>query len=349
MPAPLMAAAVVAAPIVGGLMGNIMSAGDRRQAKKMMKQAYEELKKVGLPPDLSAPLILQEFQKAGILTPELEEDLTLARSEFESIQEDPELRDTQLEALNRFKQQTKGGLAGDERAALAEIQKTLAQEAEGKRQQILLDSQRRGMGGSGAELIAQLQGAQAADDRASTQGNELMKLIAERVRSGANDMAGLSGTMRDQDYTRARDRAAAIDARNQFQYTNSMARNARNVDRTNLANAANLENAQRIKDANVTMANQEQLRQRNEKGAYWDRKLGYGQSLANARLGQAGQYQAAADRTAGMFSGLGQGVGQGLSAYAKYSAGQSDDGSDYNEDADGSAMNYSGGKYDNWS
>jgi hypothetical protein len=321
MPVPAaLVAATVAAPVVGGLMGNIMSAGDRSQARKAMKQAYEELKKVGLPPDLSSAIIFEEFTKAGILTPELEEDLQLARSEFEQIKEDPTLRNTQLEALNRFKQQSQGGLAGDERAALNDIQRELARDAEAKRHQILMDSQRRGMGGSGNELIAQLQGAQAADEAAATQGNELMKLIAQRVRTGAQDSANLSGQMRDQDYQRQSDRARALDARNQFQYTNSMARNARNTDRTNRVNEMNLSEAQRLRDANVNQRNQELLRQRNEKGAHWDRKLSYGQSMANARLGQAGQYNAQADRTAGMYSGIGQGVGQGLSAFAKYQA-----------------------------
>lgn len=322
MPAPLMmAGAAIAAPIVGGLMGNIMSAGDRRQAKQMMKKAYAELKKVGLPPDLSGPLILQEFQKAGMLTPELEEDLQLSRSEFESIQEDPSLRETQLEALNKFRQQAQGGIQADERAALNQIQRENAQAVQAQREQILMDQQRRGMGGSGNELIAQLQASQAGADQASQQGDALMKLIAERVRSGANDMANLGGQMRDQDYQRARDRAAAIDARNQFQYTNSMSRQSRNTDRVNQANAANLDNAQSIRNANTTLRNNEQLRQRNEQGNYWDKKMQYGSALANARLGQASQYNAQADRTAGMYSGIGQGVGQGLSAYAKMSGG----------------------------
>lgn len=332
MAVPLMAAAVVAAPIVGGLMGNIMGAGDRAAAKKAMKQAYAELQKVGMPPDLSGPLILQEFQKAGILTPELEEDLQLAESEFVNIKEDPTLRDTQLEALNRFKQQTRGGLAGDERATLNQIQRENAINTEAKRQQILMDQQRQGMGGSGNSLIAQLQAAQSGADMASQQGDSLMKLVAERVRSGANDMANLGGQMRDQDYTRQRDRAQAIDARNQFQYTNSMARQARNIAAKNQAQAANLDNAQNISNANVNMRNNEQARQRQAQGDYWDRKMSYGSALAGAKLGQVGQYQANADRTAGMYSGIGQGVGQGLSAYAKYSAANPSAGSGYGGD-----------------
>lgn len=324
-PMTMMAIGSVAAPVIGGLMGNLMGAGDRAAAKKAMKQAYAELQKVGMPPDLSGPLILEEFKKAGILTPELEEDLNLAQTEFVNIKEDPNLKNTQLEALNRFKGQMQGGLAGDERATLNQINRETAQNVEAKRQQILLDQQRQGMGGSGNSLIAQLQASQAGAEMASQQGDSLMKLIAERVRSGAQDSAQLSGQMRDQDYTRQRDRAAALDARNQFQYTNSMARNARNIQAKNQAQAANLDNAQTVMNANTNLRNNEQARQRQEQGNYWDKKMSYGSALANAKLGQASNYQAQADRTGAQYSGIGQGVGQGLSAYAKYSAGQNDE------------------------
>lgn len=318
--APVVIAAV-AAPIVAGVVGSIMSSGDRKAAKKAMKKAYAELAAVGMPPDLSRELIMKEFSSQGILTPELEEDLAMEESEFKNITEDSSVRDTQLEALNKFKQQADTGFGMEERAAFNQMQQQVRQDQRAKQQQILADQQRRGMAGSGNELVAQLLSSQAGADQASAQGNELAAMIAQRVRQGTQDMSGAAQNLRSQDYQVSSDRAQAIDARNQYLHQNSTARQARNVASTNEAAAANLANKQRISEMNTNLANQEKLRQSHEEGALFDRKMGLAQAKANARVGQAGSYQAAADRTAGQAAAIGAGVGQGISAYAKTQSG----------------------------
>jgi hypothetical protein len=311
------AAAAIAAPVVGGLVGNLMGQKDRSAAKKAMQQALAELEQVGLPPNMAKELIFKEFEQVGILTPELEEDLHLAESEYATLKEDPTLRTTQLEALNRFKQQSTGGLAGDERAALNDILGQTRQDVRAKQDQILADSQRRGMGGSGMSLIAQLQASQAGADQSADQGMDLMGLLAQRVRQGTSDMANTAQNMRSQDYQVASDRAKALDARNEYLHQNSQARQARNIATKNDAMAANLQNKQRVSEMNTNLANQEKLRQAEAERQYWQDKFGLAQAKANAQTGQANMYNQQADRTAQMYSGIGQGVGQGISGYAK--------------------------------
>ena len=85
------AAAGAASAVVGGVVGNIASAGDRAAQRRAMKAALQELQKVGLPPDLSAPLILRELQVQGVYTPELEQDLSDTFAEVKLIQEDEKL------------------------------------------------------------------------------------------------------------------------------------------------------------------------------------------------------------------------------------------------------------------
>ena len=116
----LAAIAAVAAPIVGGIVGNIMSQGDKASAKKAMKQAVAELESIGYPPDTSKELILQEFERQGVYTPELEQDLsdTLAESAVANIEEDQSLRDIQKSALAQLGQRAKTGLSAEDRAAL---------------------------------------------------------------------------------------------------------------------------------------------------------------------------------------------------------------------------------------
>lgn len=313
-----MAGAAVAAPIIGGLVGNVMSQGDRNAAKKAMKQAYAELQKAGYPPDLSKEIIYKQFESAGVLTPELEEDIHMAQSEFNNIKEDPQLRESQLEALNKFKQQSQGGLAADERAAYNQMMQGVRQDTRSKTDQILADQQRRGQGaGSGNSLIAQLQAAQSGADQAASQSDDLMSLIAQRVRQGTQDMSGAAQQVRAQDYNVASDKASALDARNQFMQTNSMARQQRNVGAKNDAQQMNLANKQNLMNTNTQQANAEKLRQVQEQGNLYDRNLNLAQAKAAAKTGQQQYYQQQAQQTAEMYAGAGKSIGEGVSAYAK--------------------------------
>lgn len=313
----MMAIGSAAAPIIGGLVGNVMAQGDRNKAKQAMKAALAELRAVGFPPDLSKEIIFKEFESAGILTPEMEEDIELADTEFRTIQEDPALREAQLQALNKFKQQSETGLGAEERAALNQIQQATRQDVRAKQEQILADAARRGQAGGGAALIAQLQASQAGADQASQQGNELAALIAQRVRQGAQDMSGAAGSLRSQDYGVASDRARAIDERNRFLNQNAVARQMRNVSSRNEAQQYNLQNAQRLGEMNTNLANQEKLRQNEAERQFYQDKLNLAQAKANARTGQQQFYQDQAKQTQEMFTGLGKSVGEGVSAYSK--------------------------------
>lgn len=326
------AAGAAAAPIVGGIVGHVLSQGDRAAAKKAMKQAMKELEAVGYPPDLSAQIIYQQFEQVGALTPELEEDIALAQSEYNNIKEDQNLRNTQLDALNKFKQQSTGGLAGDERAAMNEILNKQRQEQQAAQANILNDQARRGMGGSGAGLVAQLQATQSAAGNAANQGMDLMSLLAQRVRQGTQDMAGTAQNVRSQDYQLSSDKASALDARNQYLHQNSQARQSRNVDSLNRAQAANLQTAQEVANANTQQYNAEKLRQNQAQQKYYDSKLGYAQAKANARLGQAGNYQNQAQQESNMYSGIGNGVGQGIAGYSAAKTAQANSDRQYELD-----------------
>ncbi len=309
---PLIAGAVVAAPIVGGLLGNVMSQGDRNAQKKAMKQALKELESVGLPPDLSKEIIYQQFQQVGIMTPQLEEDLndSIAESELSKIEEDPSLRKAQLEALASMQNRAKVGLSAEDRAALNQIRNEVQRDAEAKRQQVLQSMQARGMGGSGAALIAQLQAGQDAQNLASQQSDTAMAQAQSRALQALGQSADMASQVRGQDFDVNQAKAAAIDERNRFLAENSIARQQRNVASLNQAQAMNLQEQQRIAEANIQQANQEKLRQVAEQGSLYDRTLGYKQAKANALTGQAGTYGANAAATAQGYAQMGAGVGQ---------------------------------------
>jgi hypothetical protein len=316
-PMSTMAIASIATPVIGGLIGNIAGSKDRKQQQAMIAQAVNELKSVGLPPDLSKEIIYQQFQQVGILTPQLEEDIDIAESELAKIEEDPALRDTQMQALEMFKQQAQSGMGAQERAALNEIRGQVAKDTEAKRQQIISDAQRRGQAGGGAELVAQLQATQGGADTASAQGDRLASMLAERIRQGAQDMSGAAQNLRSQDLGVEEMKARALDERNRFMEQNMMGRQTRNVGSLNDAQRYNLGEQQRISDANISLSNQEKLRQNEAKEDLYKNTLEYKKAIAGAYTGQA---QAAADRSKEkreMFTQLGNTAGTAMGAVEK--------------------------------
>lgn len=312
---PLMTAAV-AGPVIGGIMGNISASSSRKQAAAASAAAYAELQKIGLPPDLSKEIIMQQFQSQGILTPELEQDIFLQASQVSQIQEDPALRGAQMEALNTLGQVSRGGLRAEDRAAYNELRASTQRDAEAKRQQILQQMMAKGQSGSGNELMVQLQAAQAAEDAQSAGADRLAAQASQNALAALGQRSNLAGSVRGQDLGVEEMRARALDDRNRFLYENSAARQRSNVGALNEAQQANLANKQRLSEMNINQANTEMQRQQQAKRDYFQDQLGLASAKASALNNQASQYQAAGQQKADMWSGVGSAVGQGFGAYA---------------------------------
>lgn len=314
--------AAAAGPVVGGLIGGMSASKGRREQQKMIKRAIAELQAVGLPPNLSREIIFKEFERVGILTPQLEEDIQVSASEVANLTEDPLLRINQLQALDMMKQRAKTGFGPQEMAAQAQITTNAARNAEAKRQQVISDAARKGMDRSGAGLVAQLLAAQSGDELVSSEGDRLMSMMADRIRQGASDLASTSSQVRSQDFQAELARRQAADERNRFIAQNSIARQRSNVDRLNQAQLANLSEQQRVADTNTQMANAERLRQVQAQRDYWQDRFSYGSAMANARLGAASSAGAQAQAQANMFQGIGNAIGTGLGGIASYQQNQ---------------------------
>jgi hypothetical protein len=314
---PWLAAAAVAAPIVGGLVGNYMAKGDKESQKKAMKQAMAELEKAGTPPDLSKALILQEFQKAGIYTPDLEEEINVAESEMGNLILSPDSKTAQMKALGLLGNLGKVGMGAEDRAALNQVRQATQRDAEAKRQQILQQMQAQGMGGSGASLMAQLGAGQQAAELASQQSDSLMANASSARRNAIEQYGRMAGEMRNTDYNQASEIARAKDERNKFLAQNSIERQRQNVGALNSAQQSNLQEQQRIADANNAMKNAETQRQSQAQRDYFQDKLGLASAKANALTGQANYYGQQAQNTAASYGAMGSAVGSGVAAYGQ--------------------------------
>lgn len=316
---PWMAAAAIAAPIVAGVIANIQSKKDKASQKAAMKDAMAQFDKAGTPPDLSKALLLKEFERAGIYTPELEQDLndTVAESEVGKIQEDTSLRDAQKSALVSMQKRGKVGLSAEDRAALNQVRSEVQRDSEAKRQQILQSMQAKGMGGSGASLAAQLQSAQGAADQAASGSDTLMAQAQQRALQALGQSADMAGNIRGQDFGVAQAKGTAIDERNRFLAQNSIDRQRSNVGTLNQAQQLNLSEQQRIADANIAMQNAEIQRQSQAKRDLFNDKMGVAAAKAGQYQQQAAYAGQQAANTAQSYGQIGSAVGTGIAGYAQ--------------------------------
>lgn len=314
MPVTGTAVASVAAPIVGGIIGNIASAGDRAKAKAAAEEAMSIIDSIGAPPDLSREILLEKFQQVGILTPKLESEINLGISQVSQVTEDPKLKDAQMQALQILQQRGSTGLGPEDRAALNQIRQEVSRDVQGKQQQILQNMQARGMGGSGAELAAQLSASQEGAERASAESDRQAATASERALQAITQAGQLGGQVRGQDFDVNKTKAAAQDEVARFNVANAVARQTRNIGSENQASAANLSEAQRVRDANTAQANAEKQRQVEAQRQQWLDSLAGAQARSGARSGLQNLYSQQAAQTQQGYSQMGQGAGAGAGA-----------------------------------
>jgi hypothetical protein len=304
------------ASILGGVIGNIASSGDRDRAQQAYQQALDQIMSIGAPPDLAKEILLKNFQQVGVLTPELEEAVHLDAPKVAQIQEAPELRKAQMTALQAMGQRAATGMTAEDRSRLAQIQLQQARDTEAKRQQILQSYQQRGLGGGGSELTAQLQAASAGSAQAAEQGLGLQAQASQAALEAARQYGAFGSQMRGQEFDIARAKAGAEDQAALARFNEAVARQQRNVATRMGVQQQNLGTQQRIAEQNIAQANAELQRQRAAQAQQYQMGLDRARALSGAQQGIAGVYQQQAAQTGQMFSDLGAGVGRMGAAYA---------------------------------
>lgn len=311
------AAAAVAAPVVGGIVGNIASRGDRKRAAELSRMAMEVIKGIRVPSIEEQKLVLEELRSAGQLTPELEQTVTQGNSEYKNISSDPRLKDAQLAALNELQDiGSSGGMRSVDKARFNEMTGELNRNEKGNRDAIMMDMARRGQSGSGNDLAAQLMNQQGSAERASQRGMDIKAQAEQQALEALMKGGDLAGNMQSQEFNQKAQAASAQDSINRFNATNRQSVMGSNVDRRNSAQEANLQGTQRILDANVGTRNATQMNNKGLIQTNFNNQMDKGAAMAGAYNSQSAQASANADRTAQMYAGIGAGAGQGAAAYS---------------------------------
>jgi hypothetical protein len=320
---PLTAALIggsVAAPIVGGIIGNAVSSGDRQQALDLQKQALANIMGVSTPDIEKMQLALQQYQLAGQVNPEMEQIIKQDPSLLANIQVDPRLRQAQMGALSKLQSMGVSGLRPEDQAALAKVMNNVNQQEQANEQSILQNMQQRGIGGSGAELAAKLNSAQASANRASEQGLDIAGQASQRALQAIMQAGSLGGQMEGQQFGEEAQKASAQDIINRYNAQNAQQVANTNINAKNLAQAQNLQNQQAILNANAQLANQQQQYNKGLAQQNYQNQLNKAQVAAGQSGNLSNAYNQQAANTQKMYSGIGQGVGQGLSSAAYMNA-----------------------------
>lgn len=282
---------------------DVISGGKDSEATAATQASVDALQALQLPDIADMQVQLEELVQTGQLTPEQAEAMLIERSNMEDISTDPRLRNAQLDALGGLQDIVDGeGMTATDRARLEQLKGDLNTQERGQRESIIQNAQQRGVGGSGLELLAQLQNQQGSAQRASQMGFDIEAQAQERALEALMQQGQLGGQIRGQDFGEQEKIAAAQDAIAKFNTQNQQQAEFTNVAARNDAQAANLAERQRVSDANVATRNEQQAHNKNLLQQDFENQYKRAGGVSNAYSNQAaalGQQGAARQQLVG--------------------------------------------------
>ncbi len=313
----LMAGAIIA-PVVGGIMGQNAAAGRQASADAARQQALAAFSGIQAPSVADQQLALQQYQNSGNLTPEMIQALQQGPNAMAGIQTDPRLVQAQMAALQQLSTTGQMGMTPAEQAALSQAQQQAAGQAQAKNAQILDQFARTGMGGSGAQLAAQLSNSQNSAQMLANNSNQVAQNAQQNALQAMAQSGQLGGQMQGQQFGQQAQIAQAQNYINQFNTMNSQNTQNQNVQAANAAALRNLQNQQNISAQNTQLGNQQQQYNKQLLQQQFNNNMARASGMAGQYQGIAQANQQQAGNIANSYAGIGQGVGTGLAGYAGY-------------------------------
>jgi hypothetical protein len=136
---------------------------------------------------------------------------------LEGMEADPYTKDLQLRALARMANVARaGGMDTQSKARMEQAQGAADAQNRGMQGAITQNFAMRGQGGSGAELVSRMQGAQGYANQARAAGTQAAGDANARALQAIAQQGSMAGSARGQDWGERTDVAGARDAMNQF-------------------------------------------------------------------------------------------------------------------------------------
>ena len=252
------------AALIGKVGGSMAATNQLRQGDQDLQNNYDtnikNLYGIDIPdiPIEDQKLYLQQLASTGNFSPQMLQALAMAPSEMQNVQADQSDIQAQANALKQLQDVSTQGMTQADAAAMRQTNRQASSDDIARRKAILNDMAMRGTLGSGAELAAQLDSVQKAQDQEAQQNDKMLQQMQANRLAAIAQTGQLSGQARSQDFGEKSARAQAADAINQFNTQNKQNINNQNVGNQNNAQLYNLQNNQNIANQNVALNNYQQ-------------------------------------------------------------------------------------------
>jgi hypothetical protein len=239
----------------------------------------------------------------------------LGNSRMDGIKTNSRYQEAELAALKDLEDQSKNGFTASDRADMAKTEMEVNRANRGRLGAIQQNMQSRGMGGSGMDLVAQMQSAQDSQEIAALRALEREGMMQDRKQSATAKLGDLSSQLQGRDFNQEAQKAQAADAFARFnnQLANSTAE--ANWNRGNSTADRNVAAGTNFR-GNVLSAKQGQAQQNYDYSADKQNRMMKADQEAEQR--QAGNTGAIMGTAGAVFGGM-KGGPQG--AQAGYTAG----------------------------
>lgn len=307
--------------ILGGIIGANNSAGASGNANNDANIANQILQQIGQAPDVSAPLILQQYKQAGLVTPEMEQQITAQVPA--AIGQDKTAINAQQQALQQMQQRASGGLSAGDRAALNQAGLKTQGDVQGRLGSIAQQMQQQGLSDSGSKLAMQLSAAQGGANTESANADQIAQQAQQAAIQASGQAAGLGSQLENQNFGEGMANQQAANQMQRFNIQNQLGVQQQNTNSANQAQAANLANAQQLSNQNTTAQNQELYNQQQQQMNQYNANKNTSQIQAGGYSGLGQQQQNLANNQAKAGVALGTGIG-GLAGQAASSGALGD-------------------------
>ncbi len=313
-------AAIGAIGSLAGGIGSLISGQDANsRAQAAQEKAFQMYMGMAIPDPAQQKIAMQKYINEGILDPRLETAIKQDPSAFEKIVTDSNTKSAQNRALQQLQDEANsGGMNLQDKAKLQEAMLSSQAHARAEQQGIAAQMAQRGLGGSGFDVAAKLQGQQSSQDAQAKAGLQAAADAQGRALQAIQSSGQLAGQMQAQDFGQQAQKAAAADRINQFNTQNAQSVAGRNTDSLNAASKYNLDRQQQLSNSNVDATNKQNAYNTGLIQQQYDNKL---KQVAGAtgQLDKMANTAAQSGQAASNFaSNIGQGVSQGASALDDY-------------------------------
>ncbi len=309
------------ASIISGIGNFLSNSSASERASMMYNKNFQDWMALHVPNPEEQKVVLDKFVSQGQLDPKLEGAIKADPSQFQNIVTDTQQKASQMRALSSLEDiGNSGGLRLQDKAGLQESMMDAQVKDRAQRQGIAAEMQRKGAGGSGFEVAAQLQGQQGTADRMATNSLKTAGMAQDRALQAIMGSGDLATKYRGQDFNEQAQKASAADRINMFNTNNLQDVQQRNVGSMNRAGEMNLANAQRISDANTGINNQQSIANKNLLQQQYDNQIKQMQGASGQVANAATNEIKSGQNLGNTISNIGTGISNAYTADAKADA-----------------------------